>query len=58
MQLIGLDRFVTRGTWEIMNLAVVQEVISNLDLDTMELSKKRKFEHQLEHTKGNSSKES
>jgi hypothetical protein len=36
LQLIGLDRFVTRVTWEIMNIPVVQEVIANLDLNTME----------------------
>ena len=38
LQLIGLDRFVTRVTWEIMNVEVVQEVIVNLDVDTMESS--------------------
>lgn len=36
MQLIGLYRFVTRMTWEIMNILVVQEVIANMDLNTME----------------------
>lgn len=35
LQLIGLDRFVTRVTWKIINTSVFQEVISNLNLDTM-----------------------
>jgi hypothetical protein len=38
LQLIGLDRFITRVTWEIINIAVIQEVISNLNLETMESS--------------------
>ena len=36
LQLIGLDRFVTRVIWEIVNIPVIQEVITNLNLDTME----------------------
>ena len=36
LQLIGLDRFVTRVTWEMLNVSVVREVITNLNLDTME----------------------
>jgi hypothetical protein len=36
LQLIGLDRFITRVTWEILNVQVIQEVIANLDTDTME----------------------
>ena len=36
LQLVGLDRFITRVTWDIINTSVVQEVISNLNLDTME----------------------
>jgi hypothetical protein len=36
LQLIGLDRFITRVTWEIMNTRVIQEVITNLNVDTME----------------------
>jgi hypothetical protein len=36
LQLIGLYRFVTRMTWEIMNILVVQEVIANMGLNTME----------------------
>ena len=36
LQLIGLDRFVTRVTWEILNEYVMQEVIANLDTETME----------------------
>lgn len=36
LHLIGLDRFITRVTWEIMNTLVVQEIIANLDLNTME----------------------
>ena len=36
LQLIGLDRFITRVTWEILNTQVIQEVINNLDLQTME----------------------
>ena len=35
LQLIGLDRFVTRVTWEILNPSVMQEVITNLDVETM-----------------------
>jgi hypothetical protein len=36
LQLIGLDRFITRVTWEILNVQVIQEVIAHLDIDTME----------------------
>ena len=36
LQLIGLDRFVTRGTWEMFNVSVVKEVIANLYTDTIE----------------------
>ena len=36
LQLIGLDRFITKVTWEILNVQVIQEVIANLDTDTME----------------------
>jgi hypothetical protein len=36
LQIIGLDRFLTRVTWEILNTSVVQEVIANFNLDTME----------------------
>ena len=36
LQIIGLDRFLTRVTWEILNTAVVREVIANFNLDTME----------------------
>lgn len=36
LQLIGLDRFVTRVTWEMMNAPVVRDVIKNLNTDTME----------------------
>lgn len=36
LQLIGLDKFVTKVTWKIMNTSVVQEVIANLNLDTIE----------------------
>ena len=36
LQLIGLDRFITRVTWDIINVSVIQEVISNLNLETME----------------------
>ena len=36
LQLIGLDRFVTRVTWEMLNIPVVREVITNLNLHTME----------------------
>jgi hypothetical protein len=36
LQLIGLDRFLTRVTWEIINVSVMHEVIINLDTDTME----------------------
>ena len=36
LQLIGLDRFVTKVTWKIVNIPVIQEVITNLNLDTME----------------------
>ena len=36
LQLIGLDRFITRVTWEIINASVIQEVITNLDVETME----------------------
>lgn len=36
LQLIGLDKFVTKVTWKIMNTSVVEEVIANLNLDTIE----------------------
>ena len=36
LQLIGLDRFVTRVAWKIVNIPIIQEVITNLNLDTME----------------------
>ena len=36
LQLIGLDRFVTRVTWEILNEQVVREVIAHLNIETME----------------------
>ena len=36
LQFIGLDRFITRFTWEIINANVIQEVITNLDVKTME----------------------
>ena len=36
LQLIGLDRLITRVTWEIMNVQVVQEVITILNINTME----------------------
>lgn len=36
LQLIGLYRFITRVTWEIMNASVIQEVLTNLDVETME----------------------
>ena len=36
LQLTGLDRFVTRVTWEMLNIPVVREVITNLNLHTME----------------------
>ena len=36
LQLIGLNRFVTRVTWEILNEQVVREVIANLNIETME----------------------
>ena len=36
LQLIGLDRFITKVTWEIMNASVIQEVITNLDVDIMQ----------------------
>ena len=36
LQLIGLDRFVTRVVWEIVNIPVVQEIIANSNIDTME----------------------
>ena len=42
LQLIGLDRFITRVTWEILNVRVIQEVIANLDIDTMETRLNRK----------------
>lgn len=35
LQLIGLDRFVSRVSWEILNEQVVREVIANLDIETM-----------------------
>lgn len=38
LQLIGLDRFVTRVTWEILNEQVVREVIANLNIETMATS--------------------
>ena len=36
LQIIGLDRFITRVTWEILNEQVVREVIANLNTETME----------------------
>ena len=36
LQLIGLDRFITRVTWEIINVQVIQKVINNLNINTME----------------------
>jgi hypothetical protein len=36
LQLIGLNRFITKVTWEILNEQVIQEVIANLNIDTME----------------------
>jgi hypothetical protein len=36
LQLIGLDRFVTPVTWEIVNISMEQDVITILDLDTMQ----------------------
>lgn len=35
MQLIELNKFVTRVIWKILNISVVQDVITNLNLDTM-----------------------
>ena len=31
LQLIGLDMFVTRVTWEIVNIPIIQEFITNLN---------------------------
>ena len=36
LQLIGLDRFVTRVTWEILNEQVMKKVIANLNIESME----------------------
>lgn len=42
LQLIGLDRFVSKVTWKITNTSVVQEVISNLNFDTIDLTLNRR----------------
>lgn len=43
LQLMGLDRFVTRGTWEMLNVSVVREVLTNLNLETKELVRNGKI---------------
>lgn len=43
LQLIGLDRFVTRVTWEILNEQVVREVIANPNIKTMETKLSRQI---------------